>query len=386
MSRRLVIASMLCTMAVLTTSPLEAQDKFRIRVDLKEKKVLPDDPTVNLQYEAPGITIDFINDPRAKPPANVADEFQVGAPDLPAYVRVQGQPGKITHGENLASLGSSHVVTFRRCEPGSFNEEGVHEYDARYETDSTLKEWAKNTDPNDDDPRYANHPVKVTEQMCPFAVLNRRWTNSWIVFADESTVSFSIRAYTRKTAEASFWESISQGRQVYSYSVPIYLRNGVFSLRWSAGVAFFDRRNERFALRKIEGDANNVTLDGLDDSSPPYQLNAMAHYAITRAPAIALTAGVGVDVPVKEPSFMVGVSVSAPTISWLDDTYLTFGVAYSGADRLKEKFVGLETLPATTRESDLLERESDFAPFISITYGFAGGEQKFKGVFSGSKK
>jgi hypothetical protein len=69
----------------------------------------------------------------------------------------------------------------------------------------------------------------------------------------------------------------------------------------------------------------------------------------------------------------------------VNSLYATAGLSYSPADRLKARFEGITNLQEGTSQEDLVERESGFGIFIALTFGFAGGEEQFRGVVSGSR-
>ena len=167
--------------------------------------------------------------------------------------------------------------------------------------------------------------------------------------------------------------------------VPIFVREQPWALRWSAGFSMFSRRDERYRLDPIEGEESLQPLK-VSDGSYPYQLAAFAHYHPLRADWFAVSAGLATDVPVEEISIMLGASFSLRTLPLDNSLYLTAGISYSRADRLQAKYEGLGPVASDLDTGDLVGKEYGFGGFVALSFGFAGGQDKFKGVYSGSTK
>jgi hypothetical protein len=279
-------------------------------------------------------------------------------PDMTTYAR-DGQDSGILRRTGVATDRSVVGLSFRECSSESFAREGLREIDLETRRLDLLE-----TKPN------------VLSTYCPFAVIDPTRAG-WMIFGRARTILFAVDAWDHGNREDS--------DALVTMVVPIFVREQPWDLRWSAGFSLFDRRDDRYRLEPVPGEEELLTPVQVSDGSRPYQLSAFAHYHPLRRDWLAVSAGLATDVPVEDLSIMLGVSFALRTLPLINSLYLTVGASYSRADRLVAKFEGVETVAAAIGLEELLEKEYGFGGFAALTFGFAGGEEKFKGVVSGSK-
>jgi hypothetical protein len=228
-----------------------------------------------------------------------------------------------------------------------------------------------------------------------FPSVGGRFVTMTFLRCDKSADKKTCPSVEMNTA-ASSW-SIHSGARAFAVKIfsaegdkltsliafPIQVEQKPFGLDFSAGFAGFAGLNDkRYRLAPIEGDSENATLTPASDKNLPYQLAAFAHYMPhrwhgTNGPAI----GLAIDVPVENVTIMAGWSFAARTLPVVNTGYLTFGLAYAQRNRLRPDFEGRDTVPADLSLDTIVEKSYGLGAFISISFGFFGGEQQFKGVF-----
>ncbi len=114
---------------------------------------------------------------------------------------------------------------------------------------------------------------------------------------------------------------------------------------------------------------------------------AFAHYLPSFADGRAgISAGLATNVPVENLTVAAGLSVALRTIPIDNTWYVTFGAAWAQRDRLRSEFQGRDVVPASLTSDALLEGRYGLTYFLAFSFGFFGGEQQFKGVYSGGGK
>jgi hypothetical protein len=203
---------------------------------------------------------------------------------------------------------------------------------------------------------------------CNFGVWSS--TSTLVVYAKDLALPIQIR----KRAEGRPGETVQ--------SVVLQVENDPWFVDWSAGFSFLRTRDERYRVDPIEGedDARLVKLKPLESKYEfasfahylPYQLHGSFGAAIglsTKLPADSLNIALGLDIRLRAfPSGYAG--------------YLTIGAAYAKRDRLHPDFQGLSKVPKGLSSDRLVEGRYGVVPFVSLTFGFLGGEKEFKGVYS----
>jgi hypothetical protein len=160
-----------------------------------------------------------------------------------------------------------------------------------------------------------------------------------------------------------------------------------WNLAFSTGFAVFTRSDERYALRAIAGDDSNKIIERTSDAGTPYSIGVFAHYDHASYP-FAFSFGLGTEVPMKELSLLLGLSLKARTLPLGQSGYLTAGVALRPFARLAGSFestfsnpdAGKRTVAAATTDAALTERKYAPALFVAFSFVFAGkGESEFSG-------
>lgn len=168
--------------------------------------------------------------------------------------------------------------------------------------------------------------------------------------------------------------------------VVIHLDHSTFELLWSAGFAMPWLRDDRIRLDpQSDGKTLDVKVNGF--GSVPYRVAAFVHYCFLEKGLNwgCLTGGLGTNVPVDDLTIMAGISGRARPIPSLNSAYLTVGAAYGQRKALNDDLAGRDdpTVQSGTSASSLLTSRRDFRVFVALSYGFFGGEEKFRGVYSG---
>lgn len=347
--------SSLALLVLLVPSLLCADPQnIEIKVRMDEKSVSPKDPTINLRTSDPVVLVQVLGlDPKKY-------KKLASYPDMTMYARDEQDSGTLRR--TLEPTDRSVVgLSFRECSSESFAREGLREIDlglGRGAVDLLRAER------------------RELSAHCPFAVIDPTRAG-WMIFGRARTILFAVDAWDHGEREES--------DALVTMVVPIFVREQPWDLRWSAGFSLFNRRDDRYRLEAAPGEEESLTPVQVSDGSRPYQLSAFAHYHPLRRDWLAVSAGLATDVPVEDLSIMLGVSFALRTLPLVNSLYLTVGVSYSRADRLQAKFEGVETVGGDIGLEELVGKEYGFGGFAALTFGFAGGEEKFKGVVSGSK-
>ena len=213
---------------------------------------------------------------------------------------------------------------------------------------------------------------------CPAAVITQE-TSSAVVYTPPRSIVVKIHKKGNETEV--------NGKKTFPLTsligFPIQAERKPFALGFSAGFAGFGGlADRRFRLMPIEGESEMATLARASDKNLTYQIAAFAHYMPyrwqgTNGPAI----GLATDVPVEDITFMLGWSFAARTLLAGNTGYLTVGVAYAKRNRLRPEFQEGGKVAADLSLDTVTEKTYGVGAFISISFGFFGGEQRFKGVF-----
>jgi hypothetical protein len=208
--------------------------------------------------------------------------------------------------------------------------------------------------------------------------------SSFTIYSDARSFAFKIFSVEAVADSAIPSRKLLKLNSLIGF--PIQVEQKPFGLDFSAGFAgFAGVKDRRYRLVPIEGDSENASLVRASDKDVPYQFAAFAHYMPlrwhgTNGPAI----GLAINVPVENLTIMAGWSFAARTLPIVNTGYLTFGLAYTQRNRLRADFEGRNTLPADTNIDTVVEKSYGLGAFVSISFGFFGGEQQFKGVFPAS--
>lgn len=191
----------------------------------------------------------------------------------------------------------------------------------------------------------------------------------------------------RGSIAISIWKPCSeQGCTPARHTIPIELVRKPWLLEWSAGFAgFYDVGFTEYALRSADG--QTTVSRGRDCAWPSrcnlsYKVAAFAHYVPDAFDWIAVSMGLGTEVPIERLTAMLGVSLRFRTFEVLNDGYLTVGYAFTPVQRLSGRFDEGTVVADPVTAGSLYDTPYGFVPFVSLTFGFFGGEGKFKGVVS----
>jgi hypothetical protein len=169
--------------------------------------------------------------------------------------------------------------------------------------------------------------------------------------------------------------------------VVVYIDSSQFDLRWSMGVAASGLRDDRVRFDAITGDSQNQSLKVTGKGSVPYVLGAFAHYCPVKDGVqwLCPSAGFGLDIPVSGLQVMVGPAIRVRPLVSQDAGFLFFGMAYGPRKVLADKFAGVQqpTVKIGTTPENVLSTGYGVSWVVGISFGFFGGEEKFKGVYSG---
>jgi hypothetical protein len=172
--------------------------------------------------------------------------------------------------------------------------------------------------------------------------------------------------------------------------IAVHIDSSQFDLRWSMGIAASGLRDDRVRFDPIPGDSENQSLTVTGEGPVPYVLGAFAHYCPVKDGIqwLCPSAGFGLDIPVSGLQVMVGPAIRVRPLTSDDAGFLFFGVAYGPRKELADRFIGLEqpTVKIGTTPENVLSTKYKTSWVVGISFGFFGGEEKFKGVYSGIGK
>jgi hypothetical protein len=220
--------------------------------------------------------------------------------------------------------------------------------------------------------------VPDPDAICPAIVVQNTKTPVAAVYSDND----GIEVFAEHSATKTFAAGATT-------RIPILI--GVVKRRaglsFSAGLSFFGESSERWGVQPIDGNDTEVRLIQLDDESAPYKLAANANYmGLFGPPALGLSFGVATDVPFESLATTLGFTYTIRTLPIADSANLTVGMAYAPHKVLLADYRGRTTVPAGIAVDGLTADQHDVGWFVGFSFNFAGGEEQFKTVFSGSGK
>lgn len=312
-----------------------------IQVDLDKRSTSPENPTLNLTASEAAVV-------------QVSSTAAVSAIlGVPTYVRHDGTLVLITDPIATKVL----ILSFHSC---------------REQTVRSLVP-ALSDAPKVKGLGYETEARTGTVPECRFAVLDRP-AASWIVFSDTGAIPITLTAQPKDAPAGE------------PYALALQLERKPFALDWSVGFAFLNRRDRQYRVQPLANDPEHAVFIRVSDAGVPYKISAFAHYYLVRHQWLALTAGFGADVPVDSLTAMAGVTFSARTLPLANSAHLTIGLAYSQRKELRPEFERGGVVPSTITQEALLEKKPVLGGFVSMSFSFWGGEDKFKAVYSGKPK
>ncbi len=230
-----------------------------------------------------------------------------------------------------------------------------------------------------DESRITNPTPEFEEPRCPFYTIDDSQT-LWTVVIDQGTILVRVAA--------TFPASGDQPKRVEEHAFALQVVDRPYALHWSAGFTFNTVRDEEYRLDPDSSDDTKLKLIRNGSGSVPYQLGAFAHYTklskrrdSTRS--LSASFGIGTKVPVNELTAMLGATYSLRTLPVVNAGHLTVGMAYAPHKTLISDYRGLGTVPAGTSSASLTASRYGFGVFVAVTFSFLGGEEQFRGVYSG---
>jgi len=319
----------------------------RIVVDLKDQSVSPADPVVNTA-SGTDVAITIQDDGKVVSPEKARFKF----PRV-VYERVSDNGGP----EMLRAVKDLTGVDVRSASL-SLNFRGCHALTRDY-------------------------GIRDPDNLCPAIVVivsNRDEQKNEVEAASVATV------YSDNDGIEVLAASIKDGT---STQIPVLI--GVVKRRaglsYSAGLSFFQKSDERWTLRAIPDNNDEQKLVQLHNAPNNYKLAANANYlGLFGPPAAGLSFGVASDVPLENLSVTSGLTYTIRTLPLANSANITFGVSYAPRKVLLPEYRGLPTVPKGIAASALTSDEHAFGWFLGVSFNFAGGEDQFKTVFSGSGK
>lgn len=336
---------------VSTVAVPASADLATITVDVVKKTVDPPNPTVNIAAND-AVIIRIIADGKHLP-STAAPEYSTSIAGPTPLVSVR--QGVYSYSPDYPIVqGPSPLLVFRHC------------------SEQTKSEYPIGASPAPSSP--ASAPT-VESPRCPFYTLDES-KSAWTIVVDEGILLVRVRA--------GWTEGGKPTGEEYAFALQVVDRK--YALGWSAGFSFFNIRDEQYRLDPIDGDDQNVKLVRTVDGPIPYQLAAFAHYTrlARRTRSTSLSFGLATKVPVNELSAMLGATVSLRTLPLVNAGHLTLGLAYAPRKELLAEYRGRDTLPSGISASSLTSSRYDLGAFVAVTFSFFGGEEQFKGVYSGN--
>jgi len=317
-----------------------------ITVDVATKSVSPSNPTVNLAANDAVLLRVVWNE---KPlPSNAVVKTTLAGPR--ALLPVSDGIYRYAD-EHPWAEGASPLVIFRQC-------------DFRARQDHRLV----TPEPGGEFPL----------PRCPIYTMDKS-RRAWTVILNEGIVLVRVELDGVIDPPAS-----APRHEEHAFAIQIVHRG--YALNWSAGFSFLGLRDEKYRLDPIPGDDEHVTLVRSGVGEVPYQIAAFAHYTrlARRTQALSFSFGLATRIPVNELTAMVGGTLSLRTLPLVDAGHLTAGVAYGPREELLPDYRGRAIITAGVSPASLTGSRYTFGPFVAITFSFFGGEEQFKGVYSGS--
>lgn len=165
----------------------------------------------------------------------------------------------------------------------------------------------------------------------------------------------------------------------------IHIETATYDLAWSAGLAVNSLRDARYRIDPNPDDPNHSALVRNGRGGYPYELATAANFCLVRHDWLCpITVGVSTAIPVDKLTILLGPAVRFRPLDISNSLYLSVGVAYGSRKELNDDYAGRSTVPAGTTSASVLTDRRGFGGYVGLTFGFLGGADKFKGVFSGS--
>jgi hypothetical protein len=196
----------------------------------------------------------------------------------------------------------------------------------------------------------------------------------WSIFINQGTIL--VRVVAGEETE----------QEEYAFAIQVVDRH--YALSYSAGFAFVGVRDDEYRLDPSSTDSTRLTITRNGSGGVPYQLSAFTHYTtLTRRKestrALSASFGVASKVPVNELTAMLGGTFSLNTLPLVNAGHITVGVAYAPRKVLTSDYRGVKSVPVGTSAAGLTTSKYGFGAFVAITFSFLGGEEQFRGVYSG---
>jgi len=332
MQRILLVVSL----SFLNIVPAFAGEKWnRIVVDISKGTVSPADPVVNTA-SGTDVAISIVDGEKAVPVDAVLFRF-------PRTVYMRGDSGlkPVNAPDGFVVGGPALSLTFHKC--------------------SKLRGL-----------------VPDPENVCPAIVVQSVGASVASVYSDDD----GIEVFAEHSASKSF--AVADTTRI-PILIGVVKRRA--SLSFAAGLSFFGDSDEQWGLQPIAGNDKDQQLVKLDRASASYKLAATANYmGVFGPPALGVSFGFASNVPIDDLATTFGLTYTIRTLPLANSANLTAGLAYAPHKVLLPEYRGHATVPAGIAVASLTSSQHDLGWFVGISFNFAGGEDQFKTVFSGSGK
>jgi hypothetical protein len=317
-----------------------------ITVDVTQKRVSPENPTVNTAA-SDAVILHIVTDGKELPSGTEVSTTLAG----PSPLTKRSDRSFSYSDEYPIAEGSSPLITFRKCDRLAISEYRI----------------------------VSPESLDMGPPRCPFYTIDETH-RVWTVAISQGIILVRVKTGLPVTANAQ-----SRGEE---YAFAIQVVNRVYALNWSAGFSFLGLRDEQVRLDPIPGNDSEQSLQPNGHGEVPYQLAAFAHYArlFKWTQSLSLSFGLATKVPVNELTAMIGMTMSLRTLPLVNSGHFTIGIAYGPHKELIPDYRGRATIPAGVSVSSLTSSRYAFAPFAAVTFSFFGGEEQFKGVYAGKNQ
>jgi len=333
--RRVAKSLSLLLLLFLPTIELRA-DLATITVDLARRTVSPPNPTVNIAAND-SIILNILNNG-----AVIHGRVKTSLAG-PRPIQKLNAHGVYEYAEHhLVAEGTSPLMVFRGCDA-----------QARREFRIAARPGS---------------PDSTVDPDCPFYTLEQS-QRAWTIVEPEGIVLVQIESDVPK--------------EEFAFAIQVVQRE--YALSWSGGFALLGLRDEQFSLQPIAGDDQHLRLVPAGEGEVPYQLAAFAHYVRLdrRFASFAVSFGLATKVPVNALTVMAGLTATFRTLPIINAGHLTAGVAYGPRLELRPEYRGISSVPVGISTASLTSQRYNFGLFAALTFSFFGGEEQFKGVYSG---
>lgn len=210
--------------------------------------------------------------------------------------------------------------------------------------------------------------AQVSRSSCPFFTVTSNAT-SVEIYADQAVVPITVTDVT--------------GEKTAHFALEIV--NRINHLYWSLGFAFLGNRDSEFRLEPAGDGKQRIVEAG--SGGVPYRLAAFAHYSVYpwRSGGVALSFGLGTDVPVSDLAALAGVTITSKTLPVVDSGHVTLGASYANRQVLRPEYRGSPLVESPVTAAGLTTGKKSFAFFAAFTFSFLGGEEEFRAVVEGRK-